>query len=474
VISSAARQPCLNAPNACWTSVSAIQAEGRPADGELLPALEAGGQAASAATLQPFESQNTPRGYRHATGLIQMAVEFLLFCNMSLRAASRAFVVMDLQRSPTFWTIRHWLLRLGLYELQRAKPLATDWIFIVDATIAVGEHKALVILGVRLAQLQERGFNLRHQDVVTLGLKILPRCDGVAVHAQLQEAARQVGVPRAVVSDGGADVAKGVRLLRQDHPEVDWIYDLTHRLARLLEKQLKDQLGWDRFVTQAGKVRNGCRQTQWSFLLPPAPRTKARWFNLEPSVNWGLRVLAYGRQEGLRDKKFAALFGWLEEFEPLLEEARQMTAMIKAVCEIIKAKGINAPHVQLCRQRMEQIAQTPKARTLGAQIMQFLDAQAALARPGETLLGSSDVIESVFGKYKSVVERSPLKVITEMVLTVAALTSARTSQTVKAAMETVSLEAVKKWFGANGHPTQLTRRKEVLRRDRPRIGTHNA
>jgi hypothetical protein len=161
-----------------------------------------------------------------------MALEFRLFCNMSLRAAARAFLVMDLQRSPTFGTLRHWVLRLGLYELQRAKPMAADWIFIVDATIAVGEHKALVILGVRLAQLQERGFNLRHQDVVTLGLKILSRCDGVAVHAQLEAAAHQVGVPRAVVSDGGADVVKGVRLLRADHPEVAWIYDLTHRLAR--------------------------------------------------------------------------------------------------------------------------------------------------------------------------------------------------------------------------------------------------
>jgi len=444
------------------TSVPALPAEDRPADGEWLPAPAAGGQAALAATRHPGATQDPPRGYRHATGLIQMAVEFLLFCNMSLRAAARAFLVMDLQRSPTFGTLRHWVLRLGLYELQRAKPMAADWIFIVDATIAVGEHKALVILGVRLAQLQERGFNLRHQDVVTLGLKILSRCDGVAVHAQLEAAARQVGVPRAVVSDGGADVVKGVRLLRADHPEVAWIYDLTHRLARLLEKQLKDQLWWDRFVTQAGKVRNGCRQTPWSCLLPPAPRTKARWFNLEPLVNWGLQVLAYGRKAGLQDKKFAALFGWLEEFEPQLEEARQMTGLIKAVCEIIKAKGINAAHVQSCRQRIEQIAQTPKARTLGAEIMQFLEAQAALARPGETLLGSSDVIESVFGKYKSVVERSPLKVITEMVLTVAALTSARTSQAVKAAMETVSLQAVKHWLGANGHPTQLTRRKEVL------------
>ena len=219
-------------------------------------------------------------------------------------------------------------------------------------------------------------------------------------------------------------------------------------------------------MTQAGKVRNGCRQTQWTFLIPPAPRTKARWFNLEPTVNWGPQALAYGRKEGFRDKKFAALFGWVEEFEPHLEEARQMTGMIKAVCEVIEARGINTPNTQLCRQKMEAIAQTPGARTFGARVMEFLDAQAALAKPGETLLGTSDVIESVFGKYKSVVERNPLKVITEMVLTIAALTSSRTSQVVKAAMETVSLAKVKEWFGANGSPSPLTIRKEALGRTR--------
>jgi hypothetical protein len=445
-----------------------------PARWELLPATKDGGQAAPAAKLRPLETQDAPRGYRHATGLIQRAMEFLLFCNMSLRAAARAFEVLDPQTAPTFWTLRHWVLRLGLYELQRAKPVAADWIFIVDATIAVGEHKALVILGARLGPLQERSFNLRHQDVVTLGLKILPRCNGEAVHAQLQEVARKVGVPRAVVSDGGADVAKGVRLLRRDHPEVAWIYDLTHRLARLLEKQLKGAEWWARFVTRTGQVRNGCRQTKWCFLLPPAPRTKARWFNLDPAVNWGLQALAYGRREGFEDKKFAALFGWLEEFEPHLQEARQLTGLIKAVCEIIKASGINAQNTHRCRQKIEEIAQTPGARTFGARVMEFLDAQTALAKPGETLLGASDVIESVFGKYKSVVERSPLKVITEMVLTIAALTSARTSQVVQAALETVSLEKVKAWFGANGRPSPLTKRKEALGRKPTKTGITTA
>ena len=68
---------------------------------------------------------------------------------------------------------------------------------------------------------------------------------------------------------------------------VNWHYDLTHRLARIPEKQLKDALWWESFLTLAGKCRNECRKTQWSFLLPPSQRTKARWFNLEPLIDWG-------------------------------------------------------------------------------------------------------------------------------------------------------------------------------------------
>jgi hypothetical protein len=179
-------------------------------------------------------------------------------------------------------------------------------------------------------------------------------------------------------------------------------------------------------------------------------------------IKWGLRVLAYGRRKSLSAGKFATLFGWLAEFEGSLQGAREMTGIIKAVCEIIKEKGLNAQHVQFCSQRIEAITQSPEAKSFGAQVLGFLEEQAALVKPGETLLGSSDVIESLFGKYKSVVERSPLKVITEMVLTVAALTSVRTSAEIKTAMETVGVEAVRNWFASNGKPTLLAERKSAF------------
>ena len=185
-------------------------------------------------------------------------------------------------------------------------------------------------------------------------------------------------------------------------------------------------------------------------------------------------MLAYGRGKGLSDEKFGDQFGWLAQFEVALQETQQMTEMIKAVCEIIKENGVNAQHVLLCQKRIEEIALSSEAKAFGAQILEFLGEQAALAKPGETLLGSSDVIESLFGKYKSVVERSPLKAITEMVLTVAALTSARTSAVIKSAMEMVGVEDVRDWFTANGTPTLLSKRKAAIGSDDVQSGTYTA
>ena len=266
-----------------------------------------------------------------------------------------------------------------------------------------------------------------------------------------------------MVSDGGGDVKKGVRLFQQSHENVDWNYDLTHKLALLLEKELGETSWWADFLTRAGQCRQGCQQTPWSHLLPPAQRTKARWFNLEPLMRWALQVIAYGRQENLSDIKFITLFGWLSVFEEPLKEARQMVRMMKAVCCIIKQKGINASNINLCQKRILEIGQSEQVRAFGNKILEFLEKQAALAKPGETLLGSSDVIESLFGKYKAVVERSPMKAMTSMVLMVAALTSERKPEVIREAMETVQMSDVEEWFAANGEPTLLSKRRAALK-----------
>jgi hypothetical protein len=53
--------------------------------------------------------------------------------------------------SPSANGGQFWLLRLGLYELQRPKEPADDWVWIIDHTVQTGHGKCFLVVGVRLS-----------------------------------------------------------------------------------------------------------------------------------------------------------------------------------------------------------------------------------------------------------------------------------------------------------------------------------
>jgi hypothetical protein len=401
-------------------------------------------------------------GHHYGLETMRIALHWICLANISFRAAAKCFTPLAGQEQPSFWSIRLWVLRLGLYELTRPKEHGQDWVFIVDATIALGPHKALIILGVPLSQMQQAGFNLGHQDVVCLAIRITAHCTGQVVLEGLNSASGAVGVPVLIVSDGGSDVKKGVTLFQAEHPEVVWNYDLSHRLALLLEEELGSQEWWADFLTQTAGCRQECQQTAWAHLQPPALRIKARWLNVKPLVNWALRVIDYGQRQRLHTGPFARLFGWLYGYERALEQARQMLIVLEQTSTLIKAQGLSFRQVCRCEKKLRGLHFKGLVQRLVNRVLTFLWEQVANLPPGQAFLDSSDVLESLFGKFKAVVERSPLRAITEMVLLLAALTSPRTIEAIQAAMETVPAAQVRDWFAANGEPSLLAQRRQAL------------
>lgn len=451
------------------TRYAVPQAEGQVLECELLGAAPGAEVAARA----PAPTREHARGHRYALVVMGIALDWVCLANTSLRAAAKCFAVLGAATSaasprPSFWTIRDWVLRLGLYEAQRPKPRAQDWVFIVDSSMAVGLHKALVILGVRLEAMEQHGFNLRHQDVSTLELRVLRHCDGPAVYQSLTAAAQAVGVPRLIVSDASGELRKALSLFQADHPGVDWNHDLTHRFALLLEKELGRQPWWREFITRVNECRQLCQQTTWSHLQPPAPRAKARWLNVRPLVRWALAVLDYRRRQAPAGADFARRFGWLEDYRASLAEALQMITVLEETARQLKHEGLNEHQVQRCAQRVEPLGTSQKARAFADKVLAFLREQVRVVKAGETLLNTSDVIESLFGKFKALLSRSPLQAITAGVLLIGALTSERTPVVIRQAMETIKSADVHAWFAANGEPTLLSKRRAALS---PKKGT---
>ena len=81
---------------------------------------------------------------------------------------------------------------------------------------------------------------------------------------------------------------------------------------------------------------------------------------------------------------------------------------------------------------------------------------------GKTLLATSDIIESIFGKYKQFSSRTPVKQMGQMVLNISLSTMNLTSSYVKKALETVRYIDLKAWSSQVFGQSMLSKRKIIF------------
>ena len=143
---------------------------------------------------------------------------------------------------------------MGLYEFNRKKEYREDWIFILDMTIELGAAKCLVILGISQEKftriVKEEVRSLQHEDVEVLSLEIMDKSPGTVILEKLKKLAECVGTPVQIISDWGSDIKKGINLYKQENPGVILTYDITHKMANLLKKELLSDENFKNFLRQ--------------------------------------------------------------------------------------------------------------------------------------------------------------------------------------------------------------------------------
>ncbi len=64
-----------------------------------------------------------------------------------------------------------------------------------------------------------------------------------------------------------------------------------------LKNKLSNNQKFQEFVHQCNVTRSQIQQTELSFLIPPAQRSKARYHNLDILINWGRKLLTYWKKQ---------------------------------------------------------------------------------------------------------------------------------------------------------------------------------
>jgi hypothetical protein len=366
----------------------------------------------------------------------------------------------------SYYSVRLWLLRLGLYQLNRPKEQADDWMWIVDHTLQLGESRCLIIVGIRQAawdHLESRV--LRHEDVDVIDLQPVRESNGKVVYRQLQAAVAQTGTPRAIISDEGSDLHRGIALFRRKHPGTTWLYDVKHKTACLLKHALERDASWGLFVARINRFKQQVSLTALAGLAPPQQRSKARYMNVDVLTDWATKHLQLldcrkaMRAGGLKPVQVEFKLGWLRKFAPQVRRWSEMLALVEATEHYVRHEG---SHAQAAVQLGAVLPQptTPGARQLRKQLLEFVAQESTQAREGERLLGSSEVLESIIGKYKYLAGEHGHHGMTGTVLSLAALVGRHMVSTVQAAMHETTNQDVWAWCKTHlGSTVQSVRRR---------------
>jgi hypothetical protein len=368
--------------------------------------------------------------------------------------------------AASYYSVRLWVLRLGLYQLIRPKVQADDWIWIIDHTMQLGERKCLIIVGIRQSDWNVEDRVLDHEDVELIDLVPVTKSDGEVVYRQLEAAAAKTGVPRAIVSDNGSDLHKGIERFREDHSTTAWMYDIKHKTACLLKHALEVDPSWPLFVEKVHRFKQQVSLTPLAGLAPPQQRSKARFMNLDVLVEWAQEsLLALDRpkalrQAGLNVRQVEEKLGWLRKYIPQVRRWGEMLSVAGAAEHYVRHEGIHAKAAEELASVLPK-STIPAVQRLRKQLLEFVTAESQQAKEGERLLGSSEVIESIIGKYKQVAGEHGHHGLTGMVLSIGALLGNLTVATVEAAMTEITTNAVWNWCGSHLGPTVQSVRQKI-------------
>lgn len=398
--------------------------------------------------------QPRPAGHWYSCEVISDYLQFVLQAATSLRGASACLEVvkqrLGLQHVPAPNTGETWLLKVGLYELTRPQERADDWAWLADHSVQIGPHKCLVIVGVRLSAWEQARRPLEHQDLSILKLKPMLTSDGVTVAKELEATAAVHGEPRMIASDSGSDLKKGVALFQAQHSRTAYVGDIAHKAALILKGELGGDDRWNSFLLKLGRSTQRAAHTPLACLVAPAPRLKARYMNVYEQVGWGMRMLTFlespQRLEELHlDRSLVQeKFGWLDEYREALHEWDEVMRVVGTTLECIRVEGYHGQAATQLRARLGEIHAPPAARTAAA-LTTFVADQSQSASGQERLIGSTEVLESLFGKLKRLEGQQNQNGFTKLVLGLAASVATLTQDYLCEALTAIKTKQISQW-----------------------------
>lgn len=385
--------------------------------------------------------------------------------------------LLKLHFLPHFTSVINWSLRLGLGLLKQVTHCSDPWVAIADHSIAFGIAKTFVVLRVRLNVLAKKGRAITLEDCECIGVKICDTVNGESIALDFEEIFEVAGQPVAIIKDCDSSLNKGYHLycekMEKDAVIID---DLSHSVANALKSEFGSSEDFKLLKLLSADGGRRLRQTNLAYLTPPKLRVKGRFMSIARVAKWSLKILdmlsVKGKaKQGSQLEKLREAFPGFILLKPFIQRFFNTTNITTLIMEILKNKGLYFETFHEC---MKLTTRLPKRSLLKVKIEEWLSKHFSIQKEiGHLpLLISSDIIETLFGKFKSINERTPQSEMNRSVLLLPALCGQLNEKIIENAMSLASQKNLNDWEHKHVPDTMRKKRHNLFAKIRIQKEVH--
>lgn len=411
---------------------------------------------------QLVQLPHDPKLPHHSFGAKMIAMCCNLAMAVGFRAAEKALKILWEffglnDELPVFETIRTWLMRMGvarvLFNKQQMKEGTVVWF--ADHSCKVGTEKALAILGLRVEDLPPPGEPLKHEDLVTLLVTTGESWKREDVAQQYEALIEDIGPPLAINSDEAVELQEPASALENRGKPVLVQTDPKHKLANIIKSVIGGDERFEKFQKQLGQTRSFIQQTELSHFTPPKQRTKARFMNLHSTLRWATMVLWHlsvpqsAARANISRQRMNDKLGWLRSFRRDIARWNRCLAVVRTTLKFLNEQGLSAGSSRRLKTKLNQLELCAASRTVVERTLVFISESEknlkSLKQPGLRVPMSTEVLESVFGRYKQLEAQHSQGGFTSLLASFATLLKPITAAEVKKSFAAVSTQTMRAW-----------------------------
>lgn len=414
--------------------------------------------------------EDCPKGHHYPSWLIRLVVCLRVRACCSYGVVCRVLLIIQMEllglasdevHVPCANTCQNWVSKVGYYHLEKPdnEMFSEPVCLFIDESIRIGKERLLVILSapwIYTSSAYTSALSYEEMEVVAMKGSTSWKGEEIASFLRPILSKKEIQVGH-IVSDEGSNLKKAIELLGHEH-----VSDISHALARCLKKTFEPNTDYQAFIRAVGKCQSKLAMGENAYLRPPKPRVKGRFMNQIHTVDWAEVIcLKWEQLNEVAQQKLSAI----PKYEKIVSQLGHCMEIVKKISKLLKNKGLSNENLKKIKRYLLLQQADDITMTFIKYIQEYLDKYEAFLRKNDFKQQAthvcSDILESIFGCYKSKVSDNYFVGVTGLSLEIPLLCLKKheLTQDIQLICEQIKMTNLKDWRKSQNNDNQHSKRR---------------